>query len=95
MRKIIKELVQGCSRVKDLRMHETGVAALHTAVEEYIVNFFQRAVLNMVHGGRVTLKSSDFKLIKNQEFMERGTATASMRTVKNGAGAEADAYMGS
>ena len=75
MNKLLTELVVdegGARGIPDMRIGETARSILHEAAEEHIVQYFQKAVLNMVHGGRVTLKVKDFSLIDNQHFLDDG-----------------------
>ena len=91
MKKLLTELVvdQGAElRIPDMRIGETARNMLHEAAEEHIVQYFQKAVLNMAHAGRVTLKVKDFKLIDNQHFLDDGTmraykANVGMKTINS------------
>jgi histone H3/H4 len=77
MKKIIAEIIQNICAAQgwDVRNIGDGVCAIiQEAAEEFLVLQFQKAILSMAHGGRVTLLKKDLDLVSRHG---RGSAHVS------------------
>ena len=62
MARLIREIAQDFKT--DLRFQASAIAALHEAMEDYIVNLFTDTNLCAIHAKRVTIMPKDMQLAR-------------------------------
>ena len=85
MKKLVHEIVGDvCDSLgyPQMRIGEVACSMLQESAENYLVLYFQKAVLNMVHAGRITLMKKDFDLISSQIFIESGVSNDTIKVTR-------------
>ena len=62
--RLIREIVQDVSPIKDLRFQKTALMALQEASEAFLVMLFEDVLLCAIHAKRVTIMPKDMKLAR-------------------------------
>jgi len=62
--RLIREIVQDVSSIKDLRFQKTALMALQEASEAFLVMLFEDMLLCAIHAKRVTIMPKDMKLAR-------------------------------